>query len=51
MGTTESNLLIAIKAVEGQQTKVKNPSLWQAYEEELIELRNRLGELKHGTTK
>ena len=50
MGTTENNLLIAIRAVEGQQTTTKNPSLWQSYEVELIELRNRLGELKHGTT-
>jgi|TARA_Y100001949_G_C15936630_1_gene308198 hypothetical protein len=51
MGTTENNLIIAIKAIEGQQKSTKNASLWQGYEEELKELRNRLGELKHGTTK
>ena len=51
MGTTENNLLIAIRAVEGQQQTVTNPSLWQSYEEELIDLRKRLGELKHGTAK
>ena len=50
MGILDNNLLKAIKAVEGQQTNVKNPSLWQAYEEEIIELRKKLGELKHGTT-
>ena len=50
MGTTENNLLIAIKAVEGQQATAKNPSLWQSYEVEIIELRKKLGELKHGTT-
>ncbi len=50
MGTTENNLLIAIRAVEGQQKTVTNPSLWQSYEEELKNLRKRLGELKHGTT-
>ena len=51
MGIYQNNLLIAIKSVEGQQAKVKNPSLWQAYEEEIIELRKKLGELKHGTAK
>ena len=42
MGTTESNLLIAIKAIEGQQDITRGPTCWMAYEEELIELRERL---------
>ena len=50
MGIHQNNLLIAIKAVEGQQKTVTNPTLWQSYEKELIDLRKRLGELKHGTT-
>ena len=51
MGTTESNLLIAIKAVEGQQASSRGPTCWQSYEEDLIELRKRLGEFRHGTAK
>ena len=50
METTESNLLIAIKAVEEQQNITRGPTCWHSYEEDLIELRKRLGELKHGTT-
>ena len=50
MGTMESNLLIAIKEVEGQQAVTRGPTCWQSYEEDLIELRKRLGDLKHGTT-
>ena len=50
MEATESNLLIAIKAVEDQQNITRGPTCWQAYEEEIVELRKRLGELKHGTT-
>jgi hypothetical protein len=48
MDTTTKNLLIAIKSVEGRQAAAKNPSLWQSYEDELIDLRERL---KNGTAK
>lgn len=47
---TESNLLIAITTVEAQQASSRGPTCWQSYEEDLVELRKRLGELKHGTT-
>ena len=39
------NLLKAIKAIESQQRITRGPTCWQAYEEEIIELRKRLGEL------
>ena len=45
VGSTQNNLLIAIKAVEGQQASSRGHTCWQRYEEELIELRKRLGEL------
>ena len=46
----ENNLLIAIKAVERQQDITRGPTCWMAYEEELVELRKKLEELKHGTS-
>jgi hypothetical protein len=48
MGIVENNLLKAIKAIESQQRVTRGPTCWQAYEEEIIELRKKLGELKHG---
>jgi len=51
MGTLENNLLKAIEAIESQQRVTRSPTCWQAYEEEIVELRKRLGELKHGTAK
>ena len=40
-----NNLKIAIKVLETNQKATKSPSLWQSYEEELIPLRKKLGEL------
>ena len=51
MGTLENNLIKAIKAIESQQGVTRGPTCWQAYEEEILELRKKLGELKHGTAK
>ena len=41
-----NNLKVAIKVLEENQQATKSPSLWQSYEEELIELRKKLGELE-----
>ena len=49
-GSTYNNLLIAIRTVEAQQKRAKNPSIWQSLEEELIDLRERLEKMEHGTT-
>ena len=38
----KSNLLLVIKEVERQQDITRGPTCWYAYEEELIELRERL---------
>ena len=46
----KSNLLLVIKEVEREQDITRGPTCWYAYEEELIELRKRLEELKHGTS-
>ena len=40
-----NNLKKAIAAVERQQNSTRSPSIWQSYEEELIYLRKKLGEL------
>ena len=40
-----NNLKVAIKVLEENQKATKSPSLWQSYEEELIPLRKKLGEL------
>jgi hypothetical protein len=50
MGSTLNNLLIAIRAVEAQQKVSKNPSVWQSLEDELIDLREKVEKLEHGTT-
>ena len=42
----ENNLLIAIKSIEIQQDTTKGPTCWMAFEEELVDLRKRLGELR-----
>ena len=49
-GSTYNNLLIAIKAVEAQQKVSTNPNVWQSLEDELIDLRERVEKLEHGTT-
>ena len=41
-----NNLKVAIKVLEENQKATKSPSLWQSYEDELILLRKRLGELE-----
>ena len=46
-----NNLKVAIKVLEENQKATKSPSLWQSYEEELISLRKRLGELECRTDK
>ena len=38
----KSNLLLVIKEVEREQDITRGPTYWYAYEEELIELRERL---------
>ena len=43
-----NNLKVAIKVLEENQNATKSASIWQSYEEELIPLRKRLGELTHG---
>jgi hypothetical protein len=40
-----NNVKVAIKVLEENQKATKSPSLWQSYEEELIPLRKKLGEL------
>ena len=40
-----NNLKVAIKVLEENQKATKSPSLWQSYEEELIPLSKKLGEL------
>jgi hypothetical protein len=50
MGTMKSNLLIAIRAVEAQQKVAKNPLVWQSLEDDLIDLKERVEKLEHGTT-
>ncbi len=41
-----NNLKVAIKVIEANQKATNSASLWQSYEEELISLRKRLGELE-----
>ena len=38
----KSNLLLVIKDIERQQETTRGPTCWMAYEEELVELRERL---------
>jgi hypothetical protein len=38
----KSNLLLVIKEKERQQDSTRGPTCWMAYEEELVELRERL---------
>ena len=38
----KSNLLLVIKEVEREQDITRGPTCWMAYEEELVELRERL---------
>ena len=38
----KSNLLLVIKEVEREQDITRGPTCWMAYEEELIDLRERL---------
>lgn len=40
-----NNVKVAIKVLEENQKATKSPSLWQSYEDELIPLRKKLGEL------
>jgi len=46
-----NNLKVAIRLLEEKQKATKSPSIWQSYEEELIPLRKRLGELECQTDK
>ena len=48
-GSTYNNLLIAIRTVEAQQSRAKNPSIWQSLEDELIDLREKVEKLENGT--
>ena len=41
-----NNLKVAIRILEGHQKTTKSESVWQSYEDELIPLRKRLGELE-----
>jgi|TARA_B100000497_G_C7595958_1_gene358277 hypothetical protein len=41
-----NNLRIAINLIEEKQKATNSASLWQSYEEELIDLRKKLGELE-----
>ena len=43
-----NNAKIAIKLLLKQQKATRSPSLWQSYEDEIILLRKKLGELEHG---
>jgi len=45
MNSTVNNLKKAIEVLEEKQKATKSPSLWQSYEEEIIDLRKKLGEL------
>ena len=40
-----NNLKVAIKVLEENQKATKSASLWQSYEDEIIDLRKKLGEL------
>ena len=40
-----NNLKKAIEVLEVKQKATKSPSLWQSYEDEIIDLRKKLGEL------
>ena len=40
-----NNVKVAIKVLAENQKATKSPSLWQSYEDELIPLRKKLGEL------
>ena len=44
------NTKIAIKCIEANQKATKSGSVWQQLEDELIELRERLEKMEHGTT-
>ena len=41
-----NNLKVAIKLLVKKQKATNNASIWQSYEEELISLRKKLGELE-----
>ena len=45
MNSTVNNLKKAIEVLEEKQKATKSPSLWQSYEDEIIDLRKKLGEL------
>lgn len=40
-----NNLKVAIKVLEANQKATNSASLWQSYEDEIIDLRKKLGEL------
>ena len=42
---TVNNLKKAIQVLKEKQKATKSPSLWQSYEDEIIDLRKKLGEL------
>ena len=45
MNARINNLKVAIKVLEANQKATNSASVWQSYEEELIPLRKKLGEL------
>jgi len=45
MSIKVNNLKKAIEVLEVKQKTTKSPSLWQSYEDEIIDLRKKLGEL------
>ncbi len=45
MNSTVNNLKKAIEVLEEKQKATKSSSLWQSYEDEIIDLRKKLGEL------
>jgi|MEHZ01.5.fsa_nt_MEHZ011510234.1_6 hypothetical protein len=44
------NTRIAIKCIESTQRATRSGSVWQQLEDELIDLREKLEKLEHGTT-
>ena len=46
MSPEMNNLKVAIRVLEQNQKTTNSASIWQSYEDELIPLRKKLGELK-----
>ena len=45
-----NNLKVAIKLLVKKQKVTNSASIWQSFEDELIDLREKLEKLEHGTT-